>query len=509
MYNGTRLLRRSTVYAAAFCALTTVATVAADDQLQWGRQYSRNMTSEERGLPETFDPATGKNIKWSAPLGTQSHGSPVVARGRVLVGTNNGHPRDPRQTGDRGVLMCFDQAGGELLWQLVVPKLENDPYADWPDIGITSPPTVEGDRAYLVSNRGEALCLDLAGMADGNQGPYLDEGRHMARDDAAPTDVGERDADIIWLYDMRAEVGARPHDAANCSILVDGPFLYVCTSNGVDDTHKRVAAPDAPSVIVLDKATGRLVGRDGAGIGPRIIHSLWSSLSLGEVKGRTLVFFGGGDGVCYAFEALKAAPPNDRPVELRTVWRFDCDPSAPKDNPLQYQDNRREGASNISGMPVFHKNRVYVAAGGDVWHGKRQAWLKCIDATKTGEITTGGEVWSAPLERHCISTPAVRDDLVYIADCGGQVRCLDADTGQPYWTHEMSGEIWASTLVADGKVYVGSRRGDFCILAAGKEKRALASVDLGSPMDATPAAAGGTLYIVTMSRLYAVQEDQR
>src|SRR5207237_2193550 len=151
----------------------------AGDQPQWGQAWSRNMVSEERGLPDSFDPKTDKNIKWSAQLGSETHSTPVVAGGRVYIGTNNGEPRDPRHQGDRGVLMCFDEKTGQFLWQLVVPKREDDPYLDWPNAGISSPVTVEGDRVYVVSNRGEVMCLDAYGLANGNDGPFRDEGAHM------------------------------------------------------------------------------------------------------------------------------------------------------------------------------------------------------------------------------------------------------------------------------------------------------------------------------------------
>ena len=58
-------------------------------------------------------------------------------------------------------------------------------------------------------------------------------------------------------------------------------------------------------------------------------------------------------------------------------------------------------------MPVFHSGRIYVEAGGDVWHGKRQVWLKSIDATQTGDVTGTGQVWSQPLEKHSMSTPSI------------------------------------------------------------------------------------------------------
>jgi len=466
------------------------------------------MVSGETGLPESFDPATGTNIKWSVSLGNNAYGSPVVAGGKVLIGANNTKRRDPRHRGDRGVLLCLNETDGSLCWQLVVPRIEGgDKYKDWPMIAICSPPTVDGDRVYAVTNRFEVVCLDLNGQADGNDGPYHDEGRHMVPADEAPMEVSEMDADIIWLLDMRSEVGMYPHDSAHSSILLDGPYLYLNTCNGVDNTHRKIRRPDAPSLIVVDKATGQLVARDGEGIGPRIFHSTWSSPALGEVNGQKRIFFGGGDGVCYAFEALRP-PANPEPVRsLKRVWRFDCDPSAPKEDVHRYIENRHESPSNIKSMPVFYKNRVYLTCGGDIWWGKNEAWLKCIDATQTGDITGSGELWSYPLELHCCSTPSIWNGLVFVADCGGNVHCVDAETGEPYWTHEMRGEIWGSTLVADGKVYVGSRRGDLCILAAEKDKRVLATVRLRAPASSTPVAANGVLYIMSQKQLYAVEQQ--
>ena len=157
-------------------------------------------------------------------------------------------------------------------------------------------------------------------------------------------------------------------------------------------------------------------------------------------------------------------------------------------------------------MPVFHNNRLYVTVGGDIWWGKHKAWLLCIDATKTGDITESGLLWSYPLDRHCCSTPSIQDGLAYVADCGGKVHCVDAETGRPYWVHDAEGEIWASTLVADGKVYIGTRKGDFWILAAGKAKRVIRSIHFDDPIHSTAVAANGVLYVGTMTHLYALRQ---
>jgi hypothetical protein len=56
-----------------------------------------------------------------------------------------------------------------------------------------------------------------------------------------------------------------------------------------------------------------------------------------------------------------------------------------------------------------------VTVGGDLWWGKNEAWLKCLDATKSGDITKTGAIWFYPLERHSMSTPAIRDGLASIS----------------------------------------------------------------------------------------------
>lgn len=513
------------LFVAVALLLSTVSYAGAADQPQWGQRHSRNMVSDETGLPDGFDAESGRNVKWTAALGTSAYSTPVIAGGRVLIGTNNNRPRDPKHQGDRGVLMCFDEADGSLVWQMVVPKLDEDIYLDWPRAGMCSPPTVEGDRVYMVSNRAEVVCLDLHGMHNGNDGPFLDEGRHMAPDGQPPLEPGPTDADVLWRLDLRTEAGVRPHDSSHCSILLDGPYLYVNTSNGLTSKHDGVDRPEAPSLVVIDKMTGKLVAREREGISERIFHCTWSSPALGEVDGRRMVFFAGGNSFIYGFEALRpgaAAQPlidftagagraprvDDCVPSLRCVWRFDCDPAAPKLDIHQYIRNREVSPSTIKSMPVFHNDRLYVTVGGDIWWGKREAWLKCISTAGNGDVTKTGLLWSYPLERHACSTPAVDDGLVYTADLGGKVHCVDAETGEARWVHDARHEIWASPLVADGRVYLGTRRGTLWILAAGPELRVLDEIRLDDGIYSTCVAANGTLYVATMSTLYAIERDE-
>ena len=170
---------------AAIVLLTTASH--AGDWPQWCGTYSKNMVSTEKNLPVEFsagkrkkgteevDVATTVNCRWVVKLGSQSYGTPAVAGGKILVGTNNENPRDPTKTGDRAIIMCVDEKTGAFQWQLVVPKLGAGKVSDWEYLGMCTTPFIEGDRAYLVTNRCEIVCIDMNGMANGNDGPFKDE----------------------------------------------------------------------------------------------------------------------------------------------------------------------------------------------------------------------------------------------------------------------------------------------------------------------------------------------
>src|SRR4029077_5066136 len=156
------------VFAISFVLLATAwharagaSNPSTGDWPMWGGTPDRNMVSNMKGLPVEWDVKTKKNVKWVAELGSQSYGNPVVAAGMVLVGTNNEAPRDPKQGGDRGVLMAFKEDTGEFMWQQMQEKLSSGGANDWPYQGVASSPLIEGNRLYYTSNRGVVWCLDL------------------------------------------------------------------------------------------------------------------------------------------------------------------------------------------------------------------------------------------------------------------------------------------------------------------------------------------------------------
>jgi outer membrane protein assembly factor BamB len=541
MSNKLKKLNKPSRYSAILSGILVGALTAlcqdafAADWPRWGGRPDCNMVSAETGLPATFVPgekdpqgsgilmATTKNVRWAVRLGSYAYGNPVVARGRVIVGTDvETLADDPRFNYTRGGLVkCLDEATGKLLWQLVTPERKQLPvgmHFSQQQLGTCSSALIEGDRVYVLSSAAEVLCLDLLGQSNGNQGPFQDEGQYMAGEGNPPVPVIATDADILWRYDLIRESGIYIHDAASCSVLMHGDFLYVTTANGVNGGHKVKLAPNAPALVVLDKNTGKLVAREHEGISARLFHAQWSSPSQGSVNGRPLIFLGGDDGICYAFEALDKAGPGV--TDLKKVWVYDCNPPefrVEEGAPISYfrGDKRKKestnkndgtyvGPSDIIATPVFCQNRVYVGIGQDPAHGRGRGMFHCIDATKTGDITTSGCVWRFDGIERSLATAAVADGLVYVTDLAGKLYCLDAATGKCLWTYITDTETWGGPLVADGKLYFCNKKG-LHILRAGRELTVLDKVRLGAPAYSTPVPTNGTLYVTSQNYLWAVK----
>jgi outer membrane protein assembly factor BamB len=445
------------------------------DWPMWGGTPDRNMVSKQKNLPTTWDIKTKKNVRWVAELGSQTYGNPVVAGGKVFVGTNNEGLRDPKQGGDRGVVMCFRESDGQFLWQATHEKLAAGRVNDWPYQGVCSSPAVEGDRIFYVSNRGEVMALDTEGFKDGeNDGPVKDEKL-----------TGPENADVVWRFDMMEELGVQQHNMANSSPVIWGDLVFVCTSNGQDESHVNVPSPRAPVVIALNKKTGKLVWEENS-VFDKVLHGQWSTPMIAEIGGVLQLVHGQGDGWVRGYEALTG----------KKLWEFDANP---KDS--VWPKTRNE----LIATPVVWDGLVYIANGQDPEHGEGVGHMYAIDPTKRGDITQSGRVWHYDKIRRSISSAAIKDGIVYYPDFSGFVHAVDAKTGKAYWTHDMFAAIWGSVLVADGKLYIGDEDGDVTVLAEGKEKKVLAENSLGSSVYSTPIPANGALYIANRNQLWALQ----
>lgn len=705
------------------------------DWPQWGGSSLRNNTPAGKNIPTDWDiggyqhetgvtlrrtghvPAGSRNIKWVVPLGSQTWGNPVVANGRIFVGTNNGARYVDRFEGDMGVVLCFAEDTGRFLWQHANHKLKTGRVNDWPMQGVCSTPVVDGDRLWYVSNRGEVVCLDTEGFHDGEDDgvasanqeigkwvsifrmpanlhadmPRLRQAfeahgsplpsrirRYQHRSGrwtlgttswnrskkvreiethwelqlrsgilvALPPDTNDRkprrklfaepddlypalendqmdeslrrairehgldvaqttltrvedeatwqftgilqgeqrllqmtlsngvltfhkrlkaierdEADVVWKFDMIRELAVFPHNMSNCSMITAGDMLFVCTSNGVDESHGTVPTPRAPSFIALNRNTGKLIWEDNSPF-DRILHGQWASPSYGVFDGQPQVIFPGGDGWVYSFD-----PQGDGKGGARLLWKFDANPKE-----ARWELGGRAARNSIIAFPVIYDGLVYLTVGQDPEHGEGPGHLWCIDPARkidgsdvsseivvnsdgnriavedreapfrglakneralpnpdsavvwdyTGEDTDGnGEVDDQEKFHRSINMPVIKDDILYVADLTGFFHCLNARTGKSYWHYDTFASCWSSALVVDGHVYQGDEDGDVHIFRHSFDRNVamMEAVDGDSDegrvliMDScvymTPIVANGVLYIATRNSLFAIEHDSK
>ncbi len=502
----------------------------ADDWPMLGRTNSHNPVSPEKDPPlawkvEQRDDSgqlvqSAENIKWTAKLGNNAIGDPVVANGLVWIGSNN-DDLDPTDQRDASVLLCFRESDGQRVYKYVSPRLEQGRVHDGPRAGLYCSPLVERDRLWFTTNRCETICLDIG-----------------------PLQRGEGEPRLVWKVDMLHDLGVFPRVPVMnlvrlCSVAGYKDWIYVITNNGVDETYTHVPKPEAPSLVCFEKSTGKVVWQDNSP-GENILQGQWSSPLAIEIDGRGQVIAPLGDGWLRSFD----------PATGKLLWEFD----------INFKDSKRVfgrdgGRRILLGAPVFYDHHVYIGSGEQPEFGGGISRLCCLDPTRRGDISSelaidaagkplphrrlqavdrskgdqaipnpnSGLVWEFTTlgkkyedQIHgLVSQVAIADGLLIAVDFGGLVHCLDAKTGQRHWRCDLFSTCLGSALIVDGEVYVGDEDGDVCLFRLSADPQVamrkdgdvwapLVKFDTGQSVYASPIYANGVLYIAKHRTLFAI-----
>jgi outer membrane protein assembly factor BamB len=253
------------------------------------------------------------------------------------------------------------------------------------------------------------------------------------------------------------------------------------------------------------------------------------------------VIFLGGDGWIYGFDAA------GEKGKSKLLWKFDCNPKA-----SLFKAGGAGDRNFIVATPTVYDGRVFIAVADDPEWGSANGHMWCIDPTKRGDVSptlvfnksdmskpiapkrkqalvaaegdvekpnpNSGVVWyyggsdTKVFEKtmhRSITGAAIKDNLLYIADFGGIVHCLDAATGKAHWTYDLFAAAWATPLIAGEHVYVSDEDGDIAIFKLGKEMELVAEINMESSVLTTPTVANGTLYISSRNKLFAIEEGAK
>ena len=316
----------------------------------------------------------GDNLLWSYPI--SGGGTPVIAGNRVFVFAYRGEGKDLQEA-----LLCFKASTGELIWERRFNDFLSDIIYNRYAIGA---PAIDPDsgNVYLQTSAGLLLGFDQ-------------NGKHL------------------WEHSMLEEYGRLTFpNGRTGGPVVDGDLVIV---HGIT-TNWGKNGPARDRFYAFDKYTGKLVWYSQPGVQPK--DSSFSTPVFGWLDGRRVFYCGTGCGNIVCVDARTGQP----------LWRFQM------------------SHGGVNSSVVLHGKENLIAI-----HGKENVDSSTIGRMVSLKIPTklpegvklplvlnhDAEVWRNDCESFTSSSVLV-DDLIYQTVRTGELKCIDANTGEELWIKKLS-----------------------------------------------------------------------
>lgn len=432
--------------------------------------------STSSGVPAAF--GSDKLLQWKTPV-PFGRSSPVVGGDRIFLTASEG---------ENLIVLALDRPGGRILWRREIPRTHRTPMYKFNDAAAPTPVT-DGANVY-------AFFADFGLIA------FDRDGKERWRVPLGPFDT---------FYGL----GSSP-------ILSGDTLLLLC------DTRR------SPFLLAVDARTGTTRWRVER---PETKLESYTSPVLWEAAGQPaqVIVLGANRLDAYSVETGErtwwlrglASLPIASPVlgdGLLVVNTFGADtPPGPSWEEWLKSDADRDG--RLSEPEVRRQQKDFdefgaidVNADGFIdraeWDSLRNAalgnhGLVAVKPGGRGDITPAGLTWHNKKAAAFVPSPLVYQGLLYVVKSGGIIEAIDAATGEIVKVGRSAdalGEYYASPVAADGKVFFTSEEGKITVLRAGRDWEILAVNSLGEECYATPAIAGGRIFVRTRSALYSFGE---
>jgi outer membrane protein assembly factor BamB len=412
--------------------------------------------SNEKNLPAEWSDT--KNIVWKVKLPGAGASSPVTLGNRIFVTCYSGYGMDTKEPGDmkelKRHLLCLDRKAGKSLWaKEFEPELPEHRYTGEGAYHgyAASTPITDGQRLYVFFGKSGVYCFDLNGKQ-------------------------------LW----RTSVGKNTNGWGSGA----SPILYknLLIVN---------ASVESGSMIALDKMTGKEVWK-----APKI-GSAWNTpMPVAKMEFNEWCQANGfepdklTEKQTATLKQLHAVEPVELVVNVqgRVVA---VDPDTGKE--LWFADGVK---SYVCPSVVAHKGLVYMIGGGSV--------SMAIRTGGRGNVTDTHVLWKQKKGSNA-SSPIYHDGYLYWAsENGGVLHCQDAGTGKEAYSQRLApaaGRIWASPVLADGKLYYISQFKGVFVVAAGPKFELVAHnvfTDDNSRANASVAVSDGQLLLRNDQYLYCI-----
>jgi outer membrane protein assembly factor BamB len=426
--------------------LLASATAQAENWPNWRGPHAAGV-SPERNLPERW--SATENVAWDVKLRGSGVSSPVVFGNRVFVTSQEGTGMR-RQGNHPSLVQGPDRsASGERT-------LTGAADSDRTRFIVSAFDRASGARAweYVLAAEGDLQPVhDKHNLA--SPSPVSDGERVYAWFGTGQVVALDMNGKLVWERDLAEEYGPFEINWGHAS----SPALYK------DSLILLCYHSSASYLLSVDARTGKT--RWKADRGKEVIS--YSTPIV--VEGRR-----GPELIVNTSEGVEAHDPEtgERLWHVAEANRF----------PIP--------------VPSPHAGMLYLT------RGYRSGPYMAIQIGGRGDVSQTHVAWHVPTGAPYVPSAVHYDGLFYMAGENGGVNAVDAATGERVWQERVGGVFTASPVAGDGKVYLVSETGETVVLHAGRTPKVLARNSLDGHFVASPAIAGGRLFLRADDRLIAV-----
>lgn len=453
---------------------TFTAQAGQDGWLRFRGPNGTGIAAGSAPLPIEFD-AT-KNLAWRADVAF-GRSSPVVTRDRVFLTASEG---------DLLVTLAFDPARGTQLWRREVRRERRLPIYRMNDPASPTPAS-DGSNVYVFFAESGLISYS----ADGEQRWHLSLGPFDSFYGMAGSPIIDGDT-LILVCDQKRDSFVIAVDARTGAVRWKKPRANPVESFSTPIVYRPASGP--PQVIIFGSATLDAYALDDG-------ERLWWVSQVGSYPVASPAL---GDDMVFV-SALGSDNPPLMPFDA-AVAKFDrnrdglLQEAEMKDNPqvgehFGWMDRNSNGSADRAEYD-------FIRASYALGYGLTAVRL----AGARGDMTESSVAWRLKKEYPYIPSPLVHEGVLYTLRNGGILTSMNPATGELLKMARLSGApgaYAASPVGGDGKLFAVSAECKVSVLRSGAQWEMLAVNDLDDECFATPAIAGGRIFIRTRTALYA------
>ncbi len=426
-------------------------------------------------LPERF--GLHENLIWKVSL-PPGHSSPVLSQDRIFLTAYE----------DKKLLtICLDKETGRALWRRQAPRPRQEPFNG--THGPASPtPVTDGRNVYVFFGDFGILSYGPDGSERWKRplGPFHNLNGHGSSPILA-------DGMLLLICDQ---------DTDSFLIAIDQGDGSIRWKTERPEVTRGFATPgiyrphEGPSQVIVPGSYQAASYRLDTG------EKLWWVQRMAwQVKCVPII----SEGIIYinAWESggRRALPPFDQ-----VLARYDAD----RDGKLSAQESPEPKVRERGSWREFDLD-LDGAMGRRDWEFYRarlspeNSLVAIRPGNARGDLTDSHVLWRHQKALPDTPSPLLINDVIFLVKDGGIVTSLDPASGRVLKQGRLKkaiGKYWSSPVGAGDRVYLVSEEGDLTTLKATGDWEVLATTRLQEDCLATPAIAGGRIYVRTLSALY-------